>query len=249
MNSTHSPSVPSRSRQNLERAAEQVLELFRQPDRLPEALAPIFIHHRDDVPCRSWSWLNQLIVALAGTDDARGYRQWEQVGRYVKWGQHSFAILVPLRKTIRDENADEERTILTGFRPSPVFGVEQTEGKPLPYRHTNETWVQRLPLQDVARVWGITVTTYSGAPGRSLGRFSPAGTIALGVQNLATWAHELVHAADHHRGALVEDGQHWRSEIVAELGGAVLQRHRCDRGPPHGALRTAGAVGRGGAVS
>ena len=45
---------------------------------------------------------------------------------------------------------------------------------------------------------------------------------ALGVENLSTWAHELVHAADDRLGQLKERGQHWRSETVAELGGAVL---------------------------
>jgi len=48
--------------------------------------------------------------------------------------------------------------------------------------------------------------------------------IALGVENFATWAHELVHAADYKAGKLVERGQHWRSETVAELGGAILMR-------------------------
>ena len=42
----------------------------------------------------------------------------------------------------------------------------------------------------------------------------------LGVENLATWAHELVHAADHRLTKL--QGEKWHKEIVAELGGAVL---------------------------
>ncbi len=44
----------------------------------------------------------------------------------------------------------------------------------------------------------------------------------MGVENLATWLHELMHAADHRLGNLVERGQHWRSETVAEFGSAVL---------------------------
>ncbi len=52
---------------------------------------------------------------------------------------------------------------------------------------------------------------------------------------MATWAHELIHAADDRLGALTERGQHWRSETVAELGGAVLlscigQNHDADVG-------------------
>lgn len=41
-------------------------------------------------------------------------------------------------------------------------------------------------------------------------------------KNLSTWAHELFHAADNRLGNLTEKGQHWRSETVAELGGAIL---------------------------
>lgn len=44
----------------------------------------------------------------------------------------------------------------------------------------------------------------------------------LGVENLSTWAHELIHAADDRLGHLEEKGQHWASETVAELGGAIL---------------------------
>ena len=43
-------------------------------------------------------------------------------------------------------------------------------------------------------------------------------SIALGVENLSTWAHEFIHAADDRLGHLTENGQHWRAEAVAELG-------------------------------
>jgi len=74
----------------------------------------------------------------------------------------------------------------------------------------------------VAKEWGLSVETYQGHGGRTLGAFCPKGIIALGVKNPATWCHELVHAADFRNGKLKELGQHWRSETVAELGSAVL---------------------------
>jgi hypothetical protein len=46
----------------------------------------------------------------------------------------------------------------------------------------------------------------------------------VGVKNLATFAHELLHSADDRNGTMTENGQQWRSETVAELGGAVLLR-------------------------
>ena len=50
------------------------------------------------------------------------------------------------------------------------------------------------------------------------------GIVALwdcaGVQNLSTWAHELIHAADDRLGKLGKCKVN--NEVVAELGGAVL---------------------------
>ena len=87
----------------------------------------------------------------------------------------------------------------------------------------------------VARQWGLSVRSYNGRPGSALGRYRRGESIAIGVENVCTWAHELVHAADDRLGELKERGQHWRSETVAELGGAVLlccigQDHDADLG-------------------
>jgi len=46
-------------------------------------------------------------------------------------------------------------------------------------------------------------------------------SIAIGVENLSTWAHELLHAADDRAGNFTKQGKK-HNEIVAELGGAVL---------------------------
>ncbi len=56
----------------------------------------------------------------------------------------------------------------------------------------------------------------------ALGKYRLGQSIVLGVENLSTWAHEMIHAADDRLGNLKERGQHWRSETVAELGGATL---------------------------
>ena len=70
----------------------------------------------------------------------------------------------------------------------------------------------------------MTVGTYGNADRvGAAGYYQPGRSIALGVENLATWAHELVHAADDRRGEL-QNGAKIDREIVAELGGAVLLR-------------------------
>jgi hypothetical protein len=175
------------------------------------------------VPCRKWSWRNQLLVALRGYSDARGFRQWQAVKRSVKKGEKAFFILTPLTKKLKNKETGEERVIVYGFGSAPVFGAEQTEGEPLPAADPQiDAWIDSLPLIDVARSWGLRVGVFDGAGTGRLGCYRRGLRIDLGVVNLSTWCHELIHAADDRGGNLREFGQHWRSETVAELGGAVL---------------------------
>jgi hypothetical protein len=241
LSGAHSCANPSRVRYygQAEQAASRILAAF-QAGNLPQALAPIFIRRRDNVPCRAWSWSNQLLVALCGHSDARGYRQWEAAGRHVLKGQHGFPILVPLlrksERTDAESGETQERSYLCGFKHSIVFGLDQTDGAELPLASPAvAAWIEGLPLVEVARSWGLSVEAYSGRPGAPQGKYRLGHSIALGVENLSTWAHELLHAADDRLGKLVERGQHWRSETVAELGGAILleilgQHEAADRG-------------------
>ena len=132
-----------------ENAANRIIELFRTPDKLPGALAPIFIRRKDNLPCRAWSWSNQLLTAMAGTDDARGFRQWQQVNRRVKKGARAFYILGPChvkRKQTDDDGSETETLVLVGFRSIPVFRYEDTEGEELPERQRAQEFIDALPL-------------------------------------------------------------------------------------------------------
>ena len=213
-----------------ESVAGRILDVFKTGN-VPKSLAPIFIHRDDDgVPCRLWSWSNQLVTALAGFDDARGFRQWESAGRKVQKGQRAFYILAPCHRKVAgtdpETGENTDRLVIYGFKSVPVFGYEQTDGEPLPGRENERRFIDELPLIGVARQWGLSVKTYNGKQGGSLGWYRPSSAIALGVENLSTWAHELIHAADDRLGNTNERGQHWRSETVAELGGAILL-HAC----------------------
>ena len=208
---------------------QRIVEAFKEPERLPVALAPIFIHRKDDVPCRRWSWQNQLVAALSGTTDARGFRQWGEVKRKVKKGSKAIWILTPCIKHLhgnKDSGEDVERKVLYGFRSVAVFAFEDTEGEALPQSDDRyDTWMQQLPLLEVARSWDITVGTYTGSDATPLGYFrnSTSGqAVMLGVENLSTWAHEMVHAADHRLANAHQKTDRAHKEIVAELGGAVL---------------------------
>ena len=206
-----------------EMAAESIVRAFEEPNTLPAPLASLFVKSGDGVPCRQWSWRNQLLVALAGSSDARGFRQWQAAGRWVVKGEKSFTILAPVVRGVRSVATGEERQAVLGFRGVCVFGVGQTDGRALPAADPEAgRWVEELPLVEVARRWGLSVEAFDGHPGECRGVYRRGRGVALGVKNLSVWCHELVHAADDRAGNLKETGQHWRSETVAQLGAAVL---------------------------
>ena len=159
---------------------------------------------------------------LAGTADARGFRQWKAAGYSVEKGRRAFYILAPLTKKVNDPEApDGKRTIVYGFRDIPVFRREDTNAPPLEDAHAD--LIDGLPLIEVAREWQIPVvlTTAGKALGYA-GSYSPGGRkLELCVENVKTWLHELTHAADDKNHGL-KGGQHWDQEIVAEFGAAIL---------------------------
>lgn len=217
------------SEQLAQETAAKIVTLFQTPELLPAALAPVFIHRKDCSPCRSWSFANQLLVALAGHYDARGFRQWQDVSRFVKKGEKSFRILSPITKTYtkRDPETGEEKkvTYVAGFTTTAVFGLSQTDGADLaedPAAVRYNDWLKTIPFRGVADHWGLSVTTYNGRENGAQGWYRSGSAIALGVENLSTWAHELIHAADDKNGNLSAWEQKHGKETVAELGGAIL---------------------------
>ncbi len=213
-----------------ESAAKAILSAFERGN-LPQALATIFVRRKDDRPSSKWSWANQLICAVHGCQDARAFGQWQDVGRSVRKGEHAQAIILApctRKETVKgDDGREQDRIRVYGFRGVPIFDIAQTEGEPVTSGLDPDTaaWLLSLPLRDVAEAWGIAVDTFNGEGAKYRGFYRHGGTnkaIALGVQNIVVWAHELVHAADDKLGSLVERGQHWRSETVAQLGASTL---------------------------
>ena len=205
--------------------AAQILAAF-EAGTVPSVCAQIFIRHKNhsDCPAAKWSWRNQLTAALAGHYDARGFRQWQQVGRNVKKGERAIYILGPCMVKDRDADPEEDSALrLVGFTAIPVFGYSQTEGEPLAGHEEEEAFIDSLPLVEVARSWNLAVTTFNAEGAPHLGSYRSGTSIALGVENLSTWAHELCHAADDRRGTLTRSvGQNLGNEVVAEFGGAIL---------------------------
>lgn len=206
-------------------AVDEILRAFKNPRGLPDPLAQEYINRNDNSPCRAWSLNNQILTAMHGHSDARSFDQWKQVGRYVRKGEKAFYLRSPVVMTDGQNCVRKEPGLRYGFRGAAVFGLNQTEGDPLPADDMNH-WLQVLPLRLVAALWGMSVEAYNGRGSSVAGTFwhdnGNAISISLGVTNLSTWAHELVHAADYRNGTMIEPVPHWRMETVAELGGAVL---------------------------
>jgi len=213
---------PSR-RERANQEIDRLLALF-ESDEIPDAVARAVIPPLD-VPCSKWSLPNKLLTMMAGTADARGYKQWQEVGRHVKKGARAFGILAPRLATVEVENPETGEPVkekrLVGFLAVPVFRAEDTDGKPLEYPPIEPP--EPPPLADLAEAWGLRVS-YVPYYGAWYGHYNPnRGEIVLATHDESTFFHELAHAA-HGRFKKLRGGQDWRQEIVAELTAAVLMR-------------------------
>ena len=194
-----------------------ILTKFESGD-IPKAVA-ISTFPMNDMPSSRWSFLNRLIMYLSGTVDARGFRQWQQVGRSVKGGSKAFYIMVP-RITRKETEKGEEEQIVSGFLAKPVFKYEDTAGKPLKIKTPK---LPDLPLIEKAKEWGISVKAIPGNY-RCYGYFNQTkAEIALATEEESIFFHELAHAA-HSKIGPNKDSTLWAKEIVAELSAAALCR-------------------------
>jgi hypothetical protein len=130
---------------------DSILERFQTGD-IPEAIAYSMFPF-PDVPSAKWSLLNRTLMFLSGSMDARGYRQWQNVNRYVKKGSNALYIIVPYLKVIKDE-LEERKYTLKGFGVKAVFRVEDTEGSALEYENIE---LPDVPLMERAEEWGISI--------------------------------------------------------------------------------------------
>ena len=193
----------------------QILEMFKS-GQIPAAVS-FTMFPPMNIPANKWSRLNRLIMYFHGTQDARGFRQWRAVNRYVKKGVKAIYILGPRLKKMQKDNLTEDYCLI-GFLSLPVFRVEDTDGQPLEYQ---EIKLPELPLLDKAHALGVAVkaipaqTSYYG--------YYDKNEIALATPEEKVFFHELAHAAhDRIRQGTLKPGQDPIQEIVAELSAQAL---------------------------
>jgi hypothetical protein len=212
-------------------ALSNILDMF-ESGNIPEAISRTMITPPPgyERPCDKWSLGNKIFMILSGTTDARGYKQWQKVGRQVKKGAKAVYILAPntrkaKKKTIDEKTGEEKEevyTAITGFRFIPVFRYEDTEGDSLPEFDFDPP--ELPPLQDVAKKFGINEVIYSPGDGTSYGFYAWGDgkkRIVLHTHDIKTWFHELGHAV-HATFKELKNGQQSDQEIVAEIFAAVM---------------------------
>lgn len=222
---------PSRAQVAAADALETILGMFESGDDMPEAIASVMIARLEGLaPMASWSLGNQLLALRAGTTDARGYRQWQAVGRNVAKGCKALYILGPKTRKLTEKDAatgeESSRTIVSGFVGIPVFRFEDTEGMAI--ERENFDPPQLPPLHEVATALGVSVE-YAPAPHGCdyQGFYMPERErIVLVTHAERTFFHELAHAAHrrilNERGADLGGGQVLSQEVVAETVAATL---------------------------
>ncbi len=200
-------------------AMDNLLKIFESGNLEVVTRAVFRAPEGSQIPSDSWSFMNRIFMMCAGTDDARGYRQWQTAGRQVKAGSSSFYIFAPMIKKYEDKETHEEKIALYGFKNIPVFRIEDTDGAPV----IRSSFEVNIPcnFDSILNEMGLTVKTMA-FNGSAYGYYSPSHkVICMATPEIKTFLHELSHAVDdkmHH----LRGGQHNDQEVVAEFSAAVI---------------------------
>ena len=209
-------------RDNANTELEKIIRLF-STTQLPDLCAKALIN-APEKPSSKWSFGNQLLMLLTGTEDARGYRQWQDVGRHVRKGSKAFYILGPVFVKKHLESTDptepEEVEVLVGFRAIPVFRVEETEGAELPSYKPRDP----PPLIEVAERFGMRENYLRLSAGIYGLTDYERQIIALATEDWTVFWHELAHAIHRSYEPKTGHGQEPEAETIAQLVAATLAR-------------------------
>ena len=175
-----------------------------------------------------YSWNNCLLIAFQMPNASRvaGFRRWLKLGRHVRKGEKGIGILAPLayRKSQEaDDQDDDTKAHIRGFKVVHVFDVSQTEGEELPQLASiHGDPGEYLPrLECLIRDSGIGLTDEPLPVGTK--GVSRKGHIAIAeglpqAERFAVLAHELAHEWMHdeeHRQQMARTVRETEAEAVA----------------------------------
>ncbi len=70
-----------------------------------------------------YSQRNALVLEASGASSVAGYREWIELGRHVRRGEHGIALTAPV--VVKDRDTGESRMVNT--RTTYVFDISQTD--------------------------------------------------------------------------------------------------------------------------
>lgn len=182
------------------------------------------------MPCERWTWNNRMMMLMQGTEDARGYNQWLEVGRRVKKGTHGIVILRPLmaKKVEVDEKTGERKVVeyphgFGGLIVHPIENTEIIDAAKWEESLKGNVPKQMPPLADVAAKWGVKVF-YDGTHRGEFGATDGSSYIRMCTPEESTFFHELAHVAQKKIDGSLKPGQDKEQEIIAELTACVIAR-------------------------
>lgn len=174
-----------------------------------------------------YSYHNSFLIWISNPKATlvKGFRQWNEVNRYVRRGEHGIAILAPMFRKVKktDEQGkelDEEEEILTYFRVVYVFDVSQTDGEQLPSVDICKAEGNRPILNELikfASEKGITISfaemqgqRYGVSSGKKIELDSRLDVMQQSGVAIHEIAHELLHRS-------AESPQFLSREITREM--------------------------------
>ena len=208
----------------------KLLSMFRD-QQFPAEIGWQLIRRRKGdhpLPSDAWSAGNRLIMLASGTQDARGFSQWRDVGRRVNPGSKALYIAAPVTRKYKADTCqgaaetDDAAMVIIGFRWIPVFRLEDTIGKPLP--EIEDLTPQVLPpLFDVAAKLGVSAIKYVPFDGRALGVYNVGRQEIRLSENKSPqlFYHEVMHHLDFQTEP-IRPGRLCEAELIAEFGASVL---------------------------
>ncbi|MDX1372599.1 MAG: hypothetical protein R3321_09010, partial [Nitrososphaeraceae archaeon] len=148
-------------KQRVDQVMKDIFQKFKTEDFLDFASKQYLKSY--EVPSDKWSLSNRFAMFLSGTSDARGFHQWNKVGRYVKKGAKAVYILAPNQKVIEKEKEvlkDGKKEIekvkipIIWFKAVPVFRFEDTDGEDIKYVEKPK---QEIPLKEIFEKFGLQI--------------------------------------------------------------------------------------------
>lgn len=154
-----------------------------------------------------YSFQNCMMIALQrpNATHVAGFNAWRKLGRQVKKGQRGIAILAPClyrKKNDGDNDTEERKAVVKGFKVVHVFDISQTDGDPLPEFAAVTGNPGQLIAQIEQAITNADISlTYDDIPGGALG-MSSEGAITIRpdlgpAENFAVLVHEYAHEILH----------------------------------------------------